>query len=244
MSIASEITRLQQAKSDLATSIENKGVTVPAATTLDGYAALVDQIQQGGGTLPYDAEIQYIESTGTQWINTGYYPNKNSKIRVVWMPVEITNSGYFGSRSIDSSTTSLSRMTCTTFSNGSQFAFAMSYNGWVSDRFSLTAGNLYECTAENGNYSCNATKYTSTVLSSFSTGQPFLLSRYYTGSDSAGYFNSKIRIYIFQVWESGELILNLIPVRVGQVGYMYDKVSEELFGNDGTGTFTLGLDVT
>lgn len=49
MSIASEITRLQTAKSDLATSIANKGVTVPAATTIDGYAVLVDSIQTGGG---------------------------------------------------------------------------------------------------------------------------------------------------------------------------------------------------
>lgn len=47
MSIASEITRLQTAKSDLKTSIENKGVTVPSATTIDGYAALVDQISGG-----------------------------------------------------------------------------------------------------------------------------------------------------------------------------------------------------
>ena len=47
MSIATEISRLQTAKSDLKTSIENKGVTVPSATTLDGYAALVDQISGG-----------------------------------------------------------------------------------------------------------------------------------------------------------------------------------------------------
>lgn len=49
MSIASEITRLQNAKSALATSIGNKGVTVPASTKLDRYSALVDQIQTGGG---------------------------------------------------------------------------------------------------------------------------------------------------------------------------------------------------
>lgn len=53
MSIASEITRLQQAKSDLATSIENKGVTVPATTTIDGYATLVDNIQTGGSSELY-----------------------------------------------------------------------------------------------------------------------------------------------------------------------------------------------
>ena len=38
---------------------------------------------------------------------------------------------------------------------------------------------------------------------------------------------------------------NLIPVRKGTVGYLYDKVSGQLFGNaNSTGAFTLGPDVT
>ena len=48
MSVADEILRLQQAKSDLAASIENKGVTVPVSATLDDYPALVDSISGGG----------------------------------------------------------------------------------------------------------------------------------------------------------------------------------------------------
>lgn len=60
MSIASEITRLQNAKSALATSIENKGVTVPSSATLDGYSALVDQIQTGGGTDIFDEMSNYM----------------------------------------------------------------------------------------------------------------------------------------------------------------------------------------
>ena len=54
MSIASEITRLQNAKSALKTSIENKGVTVSDSTLLSGYSALVDQIQTGGGQAEED----------------------------------------------------------------------------------------------------------------------------------------------------------------------------------------------
>lgn len=42
----------------------------------------------------------------------------------------------------------------------------------------------------------------------------------------------------------GVLVRDFIPVRVGQVGYMYDKVSKQLFGNSGTGSFTLGSDVS
>lgn len=49
MSIATQISRLQSAKADIKTAIENKGVTVPSGTLLDGYAELIDDIT-GGGT--------------------------------------------------------------------------------------------------------------------------------------------------------------------------------------------------
>lgn len=72
--IAADLTRILGAKSDLKTSIEGKGVTVPAATKIDGYAALVDQIQQGGGgghTGTVDtAGLQALgwDSTDIQWL--------------------------------------------------------------------------------------------------------------------------------------------------------------------------------
>ena len=49
MSIQDEVSRLGTAKSAIADAITAKGVTVPAETKLDGYAALVGQIQTGGG---------------------------------------------------------------------------------------------------------------------------------------------------------------------------------------------------
>lgn len=49
MSVQSEITRLANAKTALATAIEGKGVTVPEGTKLDGMAALVEAISAGGG---------------------------------------------------------------------------------------------------------------------------------------------------------------------------------------------------
>lgn len=49
MSIASEITRLQTAKADIKAAIEDKGVTVPSAATLDDYADYVSAISGGGG---------------------------------------------------------------------------------------------------------------------------------------------------------------------------------------------------
>jgi hypothetical protein len=46
----------------------------------------------------------------------------------------------------------------------------------------------------------------------------------------------------FYIKNNGVMKLDLIPVRVGNVGYMYDKVSGQLFGNAGTGNFILGPD--
>lgn len=59
MSIASEITRIQNAKTDIKTAIENKGVTVPSTSTLDDYADYIDSIQTSGGT----ANIQPLSVT-------------------------------------------------------------------------------------------------------------------------------------------------------------------------------------
>ena len=39
-------------------------------------------------------------------------------------------------------------------------------------------------------------------------------------------------------------LLDIIPVRVGDVGYLYDRVSGQLFGKSGTGAFIVGPDKT
>jgi hypothetical protein len=44
------------------------------------------------------------------------------------------------------------------------------------------------------------------------------------------------------MYQNGSLVRDFIPVRKGQVGYMYDKISGRLFGNIGSGSFTFGPD--
>lgn len=64
MSIATEITRLQNAKASIKTSIENKGVTVPPATKLDGYSTLIDSIQSGGIDLSAIKQSTSLQNIG------------------------------------------------------------------------------------------------------------------------------------------------------------------------------------
>lgn len=73
MSIATDLTRLQTAKADLKTAIEGKGVTVPSATKIDGYADLVDAIQTGGGG-GGDAVMQQVTNIGTNALKNAVLP--------------------------------------------------------------------------------------------------------------------------------------------------------------------------
>ena len=68
MSIQSEITRLETAKSAIAAAIAGKGVTVPDGTMLDGMASLIAGIEAGGGdvseihgNITPDSDISVIE---------------------------------------------------------------------------------------------------------------------------------------------------------------------------------------
>ena len=64
MSVQTEITRIESAKTAIATAIEGKGVTVPDGTLLDGIAPLIESIEAGGGVeLQYNR--LYSAATGT-----------------------------------------------------------------------------------------------------------------------------------------------------------------------------------
>lgn len=65
MSVITELTRIQGGKTSLKTSIEAKGVSVPSATLIDGYATLIDQIQTGGGGTPIFKSIDVSDFSGT-----------------------------------------------------------------------------------------------------------------------------------------------------------------------------------
>ena len=63
MGVQTEITRIESAKTAIATAIEGKGVTVPDGTLLDGMASLIESIEAGGGDFSIQAgTITFAES--------------------------------------------------------------------------------------------------------------------------------------------------------------------------------------
>ena len=102
MSIASEISRLQTAKTDIKTAIEAKGVTVPSSATIDTYDDYVAEISGGGSSADTEALINLIERDITYIdIPTGvtsigvyafYYCTSLSGITI---PNSVTSIGFF-----------------------------------------------------------------------------------------------------------------------------------------------------
>lgn len=254
MSIASELSRLQTAKNDLATSIANKGVTVPAATTLDGYAALVDSIQTGGGTLPYDAEVEYLETTGIQYIDTGIAQTSRNfeyTLKIQW--TGSTNSQFetFFGYMIDGAIIPRSGFHKYTgkWMFGTNTTRQTNVNVDSSTHTICVKGDASaqkEMLYIDGSLIDTATTTSNGISQNLITF--FLGTRNRNGSIdnpcSAKFFSLRYRVYsnsthsvILEEWD-------FIPVRIGQVGYLYDRISGQLFGNVGTGSFTLGPDVT
>lgn len=95
MSIASEITRLQNAKASIKTAIEGQGVTVPSSTTLDGYATLIDSISGGGGGGSVDVASGTFTGDGTsntKSFSVSFAPD----IVVVQGDLDIETAGWVG----------------------------------------------------------------------------------------------------------------------------------------------------
>lgn len=240
MSISTEIARLQQAKSDLATSITNKGVTVPAATTIDGYAALVDQIQQGGGTLPYDAEIEYLKGDGNAYINTGVVPSSDIRLTVDgWFSVTSGSNLCFGAIQSDSYPRFHLGINGSNFQGGVGDGKVGTTRATSTHRYNfIIDGRDAKAYTTSG-----GTTGSFTGNSAYPTIPIFLFARNFDGAASNIHVFSLCSAHIYS-YSTGKMLVDFIPVRVGTTGYLYDKVSKTLFGNAGSGAFVLGPDRT
>lgn len=184
----------------------------------------------GGKSLPYDAEIEYLESSGTQWIDTGIIPDSNTIVQFKFVNLYITGDVIIGYFINDTNDWRL-------FNHVSACYFDM-----PNDR-RIAGGNIYENTLyelELGNYYVKNLDTGINIVSGNATS--------YTGISTITLNNynnvsfSRNRWYYVKIYSGSVLVRDMIPVRIGTTGYMYDKVSGQLFGNAGTGAFILGPD--
>lgn len=211
-----------------------------------------------GKRKPYDAEVEFLQSSGTgntlAWVDTGIPNTANIRVeataRCVATPIPNTIDLYvFGSG----------------WGAGVDIAYGIVY----SDRWTdlgkcmlLTRGGTGGSfspdmgTSITGDGQFHSFVYeTNDSMSSITVdnGAPFVITtpRKLNGT-TYGIFGPRdeatssgiAQIAQLKIYDANSvLVRDFIPVRVGDVGYMYDRVSGQLFGNAGTGEFVLGPDV-
>ena len=205
-------------------------------------AAIVNRRRVMGSGLPFGAkQIAHLESTGTQWIDTGYVPKGNTELEIRYSVTKLPSSlsqgvipygcrvGYKNQQYNIYSPVNRQDQCHVCYSN-SDFYFTKA----VLNQTILVHANGPE--VNFGGTTCT-----------FNPGRLPNLNIYLFGMNNNGTFGSgvnlKLKIDYFWIKEDGQLILDMIPSRIDQVGYMYDKVSGRLFGNRGSDAFILGPDV-
>lgn len=213
---------------------------------LPGFAQFFEQEQ--AAPLPYDAEVEYIESTRTQYIDTLISNLAVSSSLALNMRVQFpttVSSGYCGSGYTTSSSAQMFYGLNANNSTGIYMACNGRIDGSIASNLSQdkTAWHTISAIAYAGNveYFFDMINILSTSFRSFRLAG-FLL--FAMRGDTANAISGKgnQRISSAKLTVDGVDIFDFIPVRVGTVGYMYDRVSGTLFGNAGTGDFVIGPD--
>lgn len=191
---------------------------------------------------PYYCEVEYIESTGTQYIDTEYIPNNNTSIEMVISGV---------------SANSFSITSGTWFMGARQGylnnAFGFYYNP-SSQRFFYAFGNdmpyseyssslLYDKTVKiktdkTGLY-VNDSKVVTATDTTFTS--PVSLSLFGLNNNGTTISFTNFKNHSCKISENGVLVRDYIPVLdLNMRPCMYDKVSGKFFYNQGTGEFIAG----
>lgn len=184
--------------------------------------------------MPY-TKIKYIESTGTQYIDTKYICGNDVRIETEFEYLQIDSVF----RCIYGKQTKTAAEDAITVSQAVNYTVQAYWRTNLTP-FTLEKDRRYKMLqsqnalvlddVDYGGWSSSITKSQLTM---------YLMARNNNGS--AGNF-FKGRIYGFKIYESNILAMDLIPVLdSSKVPCFYDKISNELLYNKGTGEFNYSL---
>ena len=190
--------------------------------------------------------VEYLQSNGSQYINTGYILKANDKVEVtVSMQGSGSYNGVFGARKND-----YEHNAYALFGRfGSQNKFVYTRTGDERSGNTINTNVIYDvttdgstCTIKQNGTLVQTLTNTGTVEDCVNPCGLFVLNTY-NGADG---FNKDtygyMKIYSFKITDSNDnVVMDLIPVREGTTGYMYDKVTGDVLTN--YGTFLYGEDI-
>lgn len=199
-----------------------------------------EQVWPVESALPYDAEIEYLQSNSLAYIDTGIAGNNNNLVITAKWMISTWNGG--GCIYSNFYTTSVN-MTRLYFSSttGNILGGINTKGGSEVTVTGINTNTVYTTIAGRGYLTVNGIKTTRSAGNKTANSRNIVL--FNRSTDMLNDKDLGAKLYFFKIEVNGSTLRDMIPVRVGSVGYMYDKVSGQLFGNAGTGSFVLGNDV-
>lgn len=208
--------------------------------------------QSGGVTpLPYDAEIEYLAGNGSPYIDSGIECTGDLSVEFKVMLTKSTpeNKAFCGGIAVTSS--GYFRHHATMVDKGRYWYQnnSTSYPEFYSPD-NVRSNQVYEYLLdasvpqmETGSGTALSSRGYPSLSGSLTTGSNYGIFARINGTGLSGVQSTPVRVYYFRIKRGSTVLRDFIPVRVGTVGYLYDKVGGQLFGNAGSGAFTLGADV-
>lgn len=213
-------------------------IGLPSEITFDYNGKTITEIDTENNTIKHQEinEIQYIESTGTQWIDTGIIPNQDTRLEMIAETTTDVADAANGKGFIPygaGSSYNNNAFECYTQSSQYEFNYDGQYDfigtAKAGEKISISHNkNVINITTGTTQYSKNFT------YNAFTAPYTMVLFGINRGNILAG----KARIYSCQIFSNETLVRDFIPaLDKSNVPCLYDKVTKQYFYNSGTGTF-------
>ena len=182
--------------------------------------------------------LEYLQSTGTQYIDTGFIPNgHNIKVKTKLEVIGTTNSDvFFGEYKVNE------QIRSHPFNGNYFFGYATGSNNTIAGNptVAVKAGDIieYDWTNNTVKFNCNGTDYNYTLPGTVITSDLSIwLFSLNTGNGQNDY-TTNAKMYYFQIYDNDVLVRDMIPaLDANNVPCMYDKVEGKCYYNAGTGQF-------
>lgn len=193
---------------------------------------------------PIYTELEYIQSTGNQFIDTGYIPRATyTKYELGFMRTGISTSW---SPIINSEEDVRFGIVCrkNTDSNYGS-CWAGSSSSYRDRDFPISSNVKYNIVFDKTGIELNGTKYSfsGTVTSATGSWSTMINHRHKSASGYSDEY-SLGRWYYLRIYDNGTLKRDFVPCKdKSGVVCMYDKVDKKYYYNIGSGSFTAGPEV-
>lgn len=239
-------TQLDSDLTSVANAIRTKGGTSAQLAFPAGFVSAINDISGGGPTPEVPTgytQLKYLESSGTQIINTDFAPTLETKMQLQAFILE-GNGSYYPMAGCNNPPLNVGSLS----SVGSNAAFNSFGNvtdkqitnpaAWC-DSAPIFTINKTEAKIEIDSVITKTVSLNATTMSGNASTRIALFGRNNAGVNER---LSKTRMYRAKIWDNGTLVRDFVPAlrNADDVIGMYDIVNNVFYTNAGTGVFTGG----